>query len=86
MVSFASEPVVRTEDWHVSQALGLSRSLDSCGSDNRSGLLMQESHPKQLLRKKVKVVSRKAETKDLEGQAETSVPRPKEFIQTSLSL
>lgn len=47
---------------------------------------MQESRPKQLLRKKVKVVSRKAETKDLEGQAETSVPGPKEFFQTSLSL
>jgi hypothetical protein len=47
---------------------------------------MQESRPKQLLRKKVKVVSQKAETKDFEGQVETSVPGPKEFFQTSLSL
>ena len=47
---------------------------------------MQESRPKQLLRQKVKVVSRKAKTKDLEGQAETTVPGPKEFFQTSLSL
>jgi hypothetical protein len=47
---------------------------------------MQESRPKQLLRKKVKAVSQKAETKDLEGQVETSVPGPKEFFQTSLSL
>jgi hypothetical protein len=47
---------------------------------------MQESRPTQLLRQKVKAVSRKAETKDLKGQGEAPVPGPKEFLQTSLSL
>jgi hypothetical protein len=77
-------PGVMTDMYHrhwvfhgASIAVGLTTAL---------AFFMQESRPKQLLRKKVKVVSQKAETKDLEGQVETSVPGPKEFFQTSLSL
>jgi hypothetical protein len=87
MVCVASSPLIGTlvtDMYHrhwvfhgASIAVGVATAL---------AFFMEESRPKQLLRQKVKVVSRKAETKDLEGQVETTVPGPKEFFQTSLSL
>jgi hypothetical protein len=58
----------------------------SVGLTTVLALGMRESRPAQLLRQKVKAVSRKMETRALEAQGEALVPGPKEFFRTSLSL